>query len=945
MTLDRYKISLICCVGIAGSLSDDMRLGDVCHSSTIIDVLDNAKFSDTTDGADGVNVELSPKHYETHRAILTHMNFIRTQPNLKAAYLAWQADRATIAQAVITSEVPTPSGGMFRLGEPSSKSGAIACGAVSKSAAYNAKLRAIDRSILAIETETGGIFLKAKDNNVPVMTVRGISDYADREKKKLEIASKGAVRHLAAGNAASFLRLQISENEYFRVGLKKLSKVSQPELILTERGQIYDPVSAIINDAYIVIDENLRKFSPEYRIQEKGYRLPTPRVRLTGNDESTPIEVRDAVKNHDRVIINLPRTYPDQSLSWVIANDLCGADIDGQQPVPFVINGDGIRGRATTLASLCGPGLSEMVKTVGVMPVVIVENIPFSSKHRREMLVEEAANYPGVKFVFLVRGEADLVSETEFSAKTASEIYETCPISFKEIALFVQKNFQMSGSESEVVALRLRETFNRFDLDAHPTYFAGIPRETLSALLQANRRSELIQLAVDGFLTFVVAGDKGDVALSRTTRARFLRQLVVDMHVEHHTYDEPGLLKRIKDFAAQHDFDIDPMRFMQGFIDHGIMHFENGNAKISLPFIESYLLADELSRNPAKANKYFDVNSETFDFATLDLYSEIGPSPDLVIKIIETLKTSLELSALRTNEPNILIGGSILPNYVKQPERGNVLQRRLAGAHKAVRENSENAGEKQKTLDLADRIKEKTGRVARERKPEEDQHLKDLEPLKELMHKWCIATILLGSSAEHLDAGTKRGLAQDIVVGASRLIDEWSRFQAKFDFDELRRELTTDEALADLPGPQDLEEKRKFTEILLDIIEYSALAKPLRKILGFLCEQARQKVLAPSIAAVVLEGPLENVIHGTWLTDVDSKRGAIPLRDSLRGLPRSTTFLRITLMSHYLARVYWNHWSTEHRLALLEAASEAIKPLGATIEKAKITRLVKRQPN
>ncbi|MFL6754778.1 MAG: hypothetical protein ACJ8FI_07860 [Sphingomicrobium sp.] len=32
MVLERYEISLIACVGIAGSLSGDMRLGDVCHS-------------------------------------------------------------------------------------------------------------------------------------------------------------------------------------------------------------------------------------------------------------------------------------------------------------------------------------------------------------------------------------------------------------------------------------------------------------------------------------------------------------------------------------------------------------------------------------------------------------------------------------------------------------------------------------------------------------------------------------------------------------------------------------------------------------------------------------------------------------------------------------------------------------------------------------------------
>jgi hypothetical protein len=214
--------------------------------------------------------------------------------------------------------------------------------------------------------------------------------------------------------------------------------------------------------------------------------------------------------------------------------------------------------------------------------------------------------------------------------------------------------------------------------------------------------------------------------------------------------------------------------------------------------------------------------------------------------------------------------------------------------------------------------------------------------MTDLMRHWVIATILLGSSAEHLDATTKRGFACDIVTGGSRLIDEWCRIQTRIDFDGLRRDLTTDEMLAEMPGPDDTADKRRFVEALLDILEHTALADPVLKVLGFLCEQARHRVLAPSIAAVNLEGPMERIVHGTWLTDVDAKRGAPPLREAIRTFPRAT-FLRITLASHYLARVYWNHWSKENRLTLLDAAEEAIKPIEASIDKAKIKRLVERQ--
>jgi len=414
MLIDRYDISLIACVGIAGSLSGDMSLGDVCHSGDLFDVLDNAKFSDDDD--ENADIEFSPTPYETPTSVLSRMNYIRTQPTLTAVYKSWQKERATAARELVPNTVPAPNGSDFQIGEPRTKSGAIACGAVSKSKKYNAKLRAIDRAMLAIETESGGVFFCAKKYNIPVVTIRGISDYADKDKKKLEEASKGGVRHLAASNAISFLRLHISSNDYFRQCLSDLIEKRQNNQALSIEKTVRDPVSEVLDDLTIAIDENLRKLSPEYRMQKQGYRLPLPRVRPLGRAESLeasevqePFDLRSAVEIHDRIIINLPRTYPDQSLAWVVADDLSRADLASKQAVPFVVNADAIRGRHTTLAELCGPSLAAMVAREGVLPVIIVENIPFSSKHRRETLIEQVALYPEAKFIFLTRGDADLV--------------------------------------------------------------------------------------------------------------------------------------------------------------------------------------------------------------------------------------------------------------------------------------------------------------------------------------------------------------------------------------------------------------------------------------------------------------------------------------------------------------------------------------------------------
>lgn len=157
--------------------------------------------------------------------------------------------------------------------------------------------------------------------------------------------------------------------------------------------------------------------------------------------------------------------------------------------------------------------------------------------------------------------------------------------------------------------------------------------------------------------------------------------------------------------------------------------------------------------------------------------------------------------------------------------------------------------------------------------------------------------MLLGAGAEHLEADDKRCLSAHLVVGAAALIDEWSRLQLEVDFEAMKQALTTDEALTDMPGPEDLEEKRKFVSGVVDLIEYSAMADPLRRIMHFLSEQARHRVLSPSVEKAEVKGVLEKVLHGTWLIDIDPEKGRKPLREAMKELPRAS-FFRVTMVSH-----------------------------------------------
>ena len=86
---------------------------------------------------------------------------------------------------------------------------------------------------------------------------------------------------------------------------------------------------------------------------------------------------------------------------------------------------------------------------------------------------------------------------------------------FSRDIVFPTKKLRDGERSAEVVAgfARLRETFVNFKLPVHPSYFAGIPGATLAALLSANKRAELIELAVAGYLR--VTSSRRTTSLSR----------------------------------------------------------------------------------------------------------------------------------------------------------------------------------------------------------------------------------------------------------------------------------------------------------------------------------------------------------------------------------------------------------------------------------------------
>jgi nucleoside phosphorylase len=181
--------SLIVVIGLAGSLSDDVRLMDVVVAEEIDHYLANSKTKPSKDG--GFALLMSGRHNRTSHSILQVVrNFEFASPGI---YNEWQSECLTRTTATTA---------------PKHKLGHLACGdSVSDSKEFKDFLLAhSDRKYVAIEMESSGVAeaAAARTTPIPLLILRGISDNAEG-KVELDSTSKGAYRTAAVGNAASFL--------------------------------------------------------------------------------------------------------------------------------------------------------------------------------------------------------------------------------------------------------------------------------------------------------------------------------------------------------------------------------------------------------------------------------------------------------------------------------------------------------------------------------------------------------------------------------------------------------------------------------------------------------------------------------------------------------------------------------------------------------------------
>ncbi|WP_161992627.1 5'-methylthioadenosine/S-adenosylhomocysteine nucleosidase [Aureimonas leprariae] len=951
--LEQYDLGIIIIIGIAGGISGDVGLGDVVFSGVIADVLDNAKITDKSKR--GMSIELSSQFYSTDRLLEFAIEYISIAKSVRSSFEEWQLAQLYKAETAIPGEFIGRSNKNEKVNLPRIHGGAIVCGAVSKSEIYKSTLKQIDRKLLAVETESGGVFRSAEDAHVPAITIRGICDFSDNNKNKLEEQTNSNGRKVAADNAVSFFKLQFSNPQF----LLYLRQRRQTALALSDMHNAAEDdstlVTRLLNSARKEIHERLTELSPDYRSKPIGYRLPLPRIKPAASNataspllhEQQPIDILESIVRNQLTVVNVPKSYPDNALPWIIAGELLLIEIDGKQAIPLHIDGGSIRPPNGTFARVANIDLSKLYLREDARPVIVITDFEALSPTRVAFLREQIDAFPEARVVMINRDSGDVAQNTEMVSTGGALCYDVCAISFIQISEFFRRTFQLAEQEATVIALRLSEMFRKFSLNAHPSYFSNVASEVIGSLLRANRRAELLQIAVSAFLSFIVANDKTPVVLSRTTRETFLRKLAFEKKVNLRNFTRTQLIAFVEEFAGEKDFEIDPIKFISSFQDRGIIHFENKHVQISLPFIESYLLSSELVNRPDDAKRYFDLSNTNFDFVSFDIYSEIGPSDAIVDSILTKLKGMVENLAAKQTSEHILLTNTLRPALLEKTTRLKALDKRIQDAYEDVNSGRSNSLEKQRLLDLATRVegsaRDAQNEIRREHSSEETTAYSRAHDEFRL---WGISTTLLGSASERLNKEPKRSLAKYIVAAMSLLLDqhlrafpavEFQRFKTQFQSEKVIREIF------DVPDADTVDEGLKdFVSVVVDAYEFSLLGSPIRSMFGQLGNVAAHTVLRTSISSIETGGKFEELIAKVWAAEIEAVEVKNELIKAIDSLPIAP-FLRVTLSTYFMTRVYWTQWEKQKRFALLDAAEATIKPLNRSFDKGQLRRMILRE--
>lgn len=833
--------------------------------------------------------------------------------------------------------------------------GPIVCGPVSVSKAFNQQLKDINRKVLAIETESGGIFKICNEHKLPAVTIRGISDLADGNKRRLESTFKESLRALAMDNAISFFRSMLNNIAFMNVpkqhAASRLGR--QVPKLNTSKPE------ATLNKFKRLIDDHLMASSLEYKTRPLDAPLPLPRLRrVIGNedieagDNDHPISISEALVEDRRLYIKVPRAYPEKDLAWLIALSLFRLEMNGKQLLPIVIDGARLVAPSRGIRNEIGNILDDEEALINFSPVILIHEPVFDSSFRMKFATSELRGLGDLPLIVVSKAEFPVEAIDTFKSSLHLADFLTASMPLADIAGYLEKAFEMTPEHADVVAARLDDTFSKFRLNTHPAYFIGLQEATLVSLIEANQRAELIQLAVDGILSFAVAADRSDLKLTRTTREEFLTELAFCIRVEKRGYTKGELVNLVETFADDRGLEIDSFEFLNGFFEFGLLTNTNGKVSFSLPFVEAYLLANRLIKEKPDALRYFCPDQQDFDFYAFDIYCERGPSSEVVSKVLSYASDSL--SQCRYDK-NIIETKKLKPRALQSRQTLVSLAKRMGAASEKISAEPSSVlvrSEKQRLVDAREAVRTKVD-VERdvERSDSNTGRTAEIKLLDDLSRSLTLAATLMGSGSERLSKPQKLELGRTILAVAERFLHYWTEKHSRIDFTRMRQDLLSEESVKHIADQLELyedglNEVRDALTLFIDDQGVKTLGTPLATIAHRLSSYAGVRSLKPILLEVKPQNPTAAILRASWMMDVDPENGRKFIKGALKDF-NDHNLLRFVLANHIIWRIFWHHWQSSARFLFADVSKMILKPMGILTTKtfdAKVKLAVVRKP-
>ncbi len=246
------KPRLVIGIGIAGSLDNEILLADVVISGTVCNYLSESKAVDKKTFKDKTQLQI--KTASVSHTYSPQDKFIQFFNNLDNS--EWQKKCKSSRKSLRLKTHVKLKKKKIKIANKLQKVkvGNIASGPiVGSSGIFRDFLITIDRKFHALEMEGAGIALACKRqhrNEIDFLLFRGISDFADKNKKALEKTSKNEWRKLAAFNAARLVDECLS-TEAFKKLLRAPHNATTPlniALFLSDHVHYVDSIAAGFRD-------------------------------------------------------------------------------------------------------------------------------------------------------------------------------------------------------------------------------------------------------------------------------------------------------------------------------------------------------------------------------------------------------------------------------------------------------------------------------------------------------------------------------------------------------------------------------------------------------------------------------------------------------------------------------------------------------------------------